>query len=411
MEGFGALVGLDWGDARHEVVLWDVGSERRECAQLEQTAWAIHRWAAELAKRYPGQKVAVAIEQSRGAVFDALIGYEFVKLYPINPRSAARYREAFRPSAAKDDSTDAAALLDMLRKHGEELRPFVPDDAQTRLLRLLVEDRRTLVDERTKRIQRLQDRLKSYFPQALGWAGGLDTEQAYDFLDRWPRLESVKEARPSTVREFYRRRAHGKPWIDRKLEEIDEAVPLVRDEAIVSAAVMMVRGEVALLRALGGQIREYDERIETVFNEHADAEIFRSFPGAGQQLAPRLAAAFGSVRDRYARAVEVSERSGIAPVLQRSGKTAVVKMRWACPTFLRQTFHEYAKSSIQHSAWARECYAQQRARGQDAQAAIRALAYRWIRVLFACWKNRTRYDEAFYLQQLARRGSPLAKLV
>ena len=82
-------------------------------------------------------------------------------------------------------------------------------------------------------------------------------------------------------------------------------------------------------------------------------------------------------------------------------------MRWACPKFLRQTFHEYARVSIGQSVWARAFYKQQRARGHGHHEAIRTLAYRWIRVLYACWKDHTAYDEARYLQQLAKRGSPL----
>jgi hypothetical protein len=98
----------------------------------------------------------------------------------------------------------------------------------------------------------------------------------------------------------------------------------------------------------------------------------------------------------------------MAPVLRRSGKTALVQMRWACPHFLRQTFHEFARVSIGQSAWARAFYKQQRARGHGHHQAIRTLAYRWIRILYTCWKNSVPYDEGRYLQQLARRGSPLA---
>ena len=38
----------------------------------------------------------------------ALMQYEFLVLYPVNPKALARYREVFAPSGAKDDPTDAA---------------------------------------------------------------------------------------------------------------------------------------------------------------------------------------------------------------------------------------------------------------------------------------------------------------
>jgi transposase len=405
---FRALVGLDWGDTSHEVAVWD--EQRQTCTseRIEHTPAALRAWIAALHARFGGAPVAVAIEQSRGAVFDALSGYAFVTLYPINPRSAARYREAFHPSLSKDDATDAASLLDLLRKHRTELRPFVPDDASTRLLRLLTEDRRELVDQRTQHVQRLTDRLKTYYPQALGWAGALTTGQACEFLERWPSLEAVQKARPAAIRAFYERHRHAAPWIDQRLTDIRAAVAFHHEPTIMTAAVMMVASEVAQIRALTASIATYDEKIAAVFAAHQDAPIFASFPGAGEQLAPRLAAAFGTDRARVDSALTVATRCGIAPVVRRSGKTATVHMRWACPKFLRQTFHEYARVSIGYSTWARAFYKQQRARGHSRHEAIRTLAYRWIRVLYACWNNHTIYDEARYLQQLAMRGSALA---
>lgn len=405
---FRALVGLDWGDTSHEVALWDEQQQIGMSERVEHTPAALRRWIEELQARLGGGPIAVAIEQSRGAVFDALSGYPFVTLYPVNPRSAARYREAFHPSLSKDDPTDAASLLDLLRKHRDELRPFVADDASTRLLRLLTEDRRELVDQRTQHVQRLTDRLKTYYPQALRWAGALTTAQACDFLDRWPALETIQRARPSAIRAFYERHHHAAAWIDRRLAEIRAEIAFHDDQVITDTAVLLVGSEVAQIRALNASIATYDEKISSAFAVHQDASIFASFPGAGQQLAPRLAAAFGTDRDRFDSAMNVATRSGIAPVLRRSGKTATVHMRWACPKFLRQTFHEYARVSIGYSVWARAFYKQQRARGHGQHEAIRTLAYRWIRVLYACWKHRTSYDEARYLDQLAKRGSPLA---
>ena len=406
---FGVLVGLDWGDTSHQVALWD--ERRKACTseRIEHTPAALRGWVEALHARLGGARIAVAIEQSRGAVFDTFAGYAFVTLYPVNPRSAARYREAFHPSLSKDDPTDAASLLDLLRKHRNELRPFVPDDGSTRLLRLLTEDRRELVDQRTQHVQRVTDRLKTFYPQALRWAGALTTAQACDFLDRWPTLQAIQRARTSAIRAFYERHRHAAASIDQRLAEIRREVAFHDEPVITHAAVLFVASELAQIRALNASIAAYDEKISSAFASHQDAPIFASFPGAGQQLAPRLAAAFGTDRTRFHSAINIATRSGIAPVLRRSGKTASVHMRWACPRFLRQTFHEYARVSIGQSAWARAFYKQHRARGHGHHEAIRALAFRWIRILYACWKNHTPYDETRYLQQLAKRGSALAQ--
>jgi hypothetical protein len=113
-------------------------------------------------------------------------------------------------------------------------------------------------------------------------------------------------------------------------------------------------------------------------------------------------------RDSYHNASEVQTYSGIAPVMEKSGKKQWIHFRWACPKFLRQSFHEWASHSIGYSVWARNYYQQQRNKGQDHHAAVRALAFKWIRITFRCWKDRVAYDESKYLTSLARRGSPLA---
>jgi hypothetical protein len=43
---------------------------------------------------------------------------------------------------------------------------------------------------------------------------------------------------------------------------------------------------------------------------------------------------------------------GIAPVKQASGRSVWIHMRWACPKFLRQTFHELARTSLRFCVWA-----------------------------------------------------------
>lgn len=413
MEEYAALIGLDWASEKHDVWRWDAATGESRHRVVAHTPEALAEWLGELQAQYPGRRLAVCLEQSRGALIYALMGHAFLDLYPINPVTLAKYREAFAPSRAKDDPGDARLLAEVLRLHGDKLSVWKPDDEQTRLLGFLNEERRKAVDLRTKLVLRLQAALRLYFPQALEWAGvDLHTPLACDWLLKWPTLESIRRARPQTVRAFYYAHNGRRPdLVERTVAAIAVAKPLTRDAAVIEANHLTVRMLARQLRSLHDSVAEYDKRIALLFRQHPDAFLFESLPGAGATIAPRLLNAFGSDRARYATAQEIQTYSGVAPVIERSGKSCWTHWRWNCPKFLRQTFHEFAKSSILYSGWARAYYDLQKRRGKGHNAAIRALAFKWIRIIHRCWQTRIPYDEGLYLQALERRGSPLVALV
>lgn len=101
------------------------------------------------------------------------------------------------------------------------------------------------------------------------------------------------------------------------------------------------------------------------------------------------------------------------PRLQVEAEHQLMRRSWflpwciASPTFLRQTFVEWAGSTIPRSYWAGAYYRQQRNKGCSDRVAVRALAFEWIRILYRRWKTHTPYDESVYLTALRRRGSPL----
>jgi transposase len=408
-----ALIGIDWADAHHDVALQVAGATAIEQTRLAHTPNALAAWLAELAERFAGRPVGIALETSRGPLVHALLAAPFVVLYPVNPRSLQRFREAFAPSGAKDDAPDACLLLELLAKHRDRLAPWVPDDAATRTLRGLVERRRTAVELRTQLTLTLQATLKGYFPQALTWAGtDLTSPLACAFLERWPTLDALQRARPTTVRHFYtthhcRRAAR----IDAHLAAMAIATPLTRDPAVLEPSVLFVRLLVGQLRALGPGIAALDAAIAAGFAAHAEAALFAALPGAGPALAPRLLVAFGTDRQRFPAAADLQQCAGIAPVTVRSGQSCHVHWRWSVSTFLRQTFHEFAHHSILHCPWARAFYHTQRAHGKTHHVAVRALAFKWIRILWRCWQERTPYDDARYARALAHRGSPLAAML
>jgi transposase len=404
-----AFVGLDWADQKHAVALQEAGSDQRQHFALEQSPEALQSWIQSLRERFGGRPVAVAVEQKRGALIYALMHAEFLHLYPVNPVTVAKMRKAFYPSGAKDDPEDADLLLDILLLHRHHLRLWIPDDALTRSIQLLTEDRRRVVDERTALTNQLMAVLKTYFPQALDWFGDLHSVRVCAFLQRWPSLQQFKQATPSSIRKFYKQQGfRGDQKLTQLLDNIKKAQPLTHDSAVLLSSSMKLDTLVQQIPLLTQAIQRYDDKITALFEQHDDSTLFGSFPGAGSALGPRLLAAFGSNRDRFEFASEMQEMAGIAPVTEKSGKTISIRWRLACPKFLRQTFQEFAGSSILQSGWARAYYDQLRKRGKSHHATLRSLAFKWIRIMFRCWKDRKPYDDVIYCKSLKLRRSPLA---
>jgi transposase len=407
-----AYIGLDWADKQHAISLRAAGSKKVERLKLANNPEAIMEWIAELRTRFKGAKVGIALEQSKGPVISALMCHEFIVLYPVNPSTLARYRAAFRPSGAKDDPSDADYLEELVELHRNKLKAWLPEDEEIRLLKMLTEGRRKFVDQKTTLTNQLIAILKQYYPQAIELAGDLDTMRACALLDKWTTLDDLKKTSTEDLTRFYEQQGYrGKDKIQERVQRAVNAVPLTTDRAIVEASAMIVKVIVGQLKPLIAMIDEIDRRIDESFKTNPYREIFISLPGAGKVLAPRLSAVLGSDRDRFQSALDLQRLSGIAPVTERSGDSLWVHKRWACNHFVRQTFHEFAGHSISQSRWARAFYAEQRKRGKGHHAAVRALAYKWIRIIYRCWQDKAPYSEEKYIDTLKRRGSRLAALI
>ena len=410
-EAYAALIGIDWADQQHDYCLGVVGSDAVEFGVIASPPEDVAAWINQLRKRFKGQQIALCLEQSKGALIHQLMSVEFIDLYPINPQALAHFRKAFAVSGAKDDPIDAQLMWEYLLKHRDRLRVWKPEDVDTRMLALLVEDRRKTLDLRTKLSNKLTATLKGYFPQALTLMGTkVASPMACDFLQRWTSLGAIKKCRDHTLETFYtQHQVRNRTKIEARIALIRESVPLVEDAAIVETSVLKVRSLSRQIACLNEDIDEYEQFIAALFETHPERDLFDALPGAGDALAPRLLVAMGTDRERFDAADEVATFSGIAPVTERSGQHTWIHWRLACSKFLRQTFHEFANMSRHQSPWANAYYEMQRARGKSHHAALRALAFKWIRIIYHCWKQQEVYDEAQYLTSLEKRNSPLIK--
>ena len=234
-EAFAAFVGLDWGDATHDICVPVAGSTRREFLRLAHRPAVIDAWVCTLRTRFNGQPLAICLERNKGPIVSALQHYDFLGLFPVNPLTVAKYREAFTPSRAKDDPTDAALQVERLLKHRDKLTPLIPQSPTMRALAQLVEHRRRLVGDKVRLTHRLTSALKHSFPHVLQWFQDKDTAIFCDFLSRWPTLKAAQRARRATLERFSRaHRVRSADVITTRIEPIKNAVALTTDEGVIA---------------------------------------------------------------------------------------------------------------------------------------------------------------------------------
>ena len=406
------VVGLDRSDKKADLHFIDTRTGQRRSQTMDTSPEALWEWLLELRQQQAHARVALCLEQPAVHLIAFLEAYEWITLYPINPITLQKFREAFVTSRAKDDAKDAQYLAELLLTHHHQLQPWAPEDSPTRAVQQLVVHRRAVVDERTGLTNRLMALLKQYFPQALVLCGDeLWRPLATRFLLKWPSLQALQRAQPAGLKQFYY--LHGSRsarLLERRLALVQQAVAVTEEPALLESFALRVQLICRELQLIVRTIARYDQQIAQAYAAHPDREIFASLPGAGAVLGPRLLASLGAQRQRFETAAELQHYTGVAPVTKRSGGSCYIHRRYLCPKFHRQSFHEYAKESILWSRWAAAYYLQQRTKGSPYHTAVRALAFKWQRVIWRCWQDRRPYDERIYEAALCKNGSPLVAL-
>src|SRR3954451_11544371 len=237
---YAALVAIDWADKKHYWALITPGG-KPERGILENTPEAVEAWAVELSARFGDRPIALALEQRKGALVAMLSKYKDIHLFPVHPRTLAKFRQALYPSGSKDDRKDTDLLLEILSKHRAHLRRLDPDTTEMRLLQFQVENRRKLVDERTALGQRLLSAVKVYFPQIARWFTEVSSELVCDLLSQWPTLEDLQKVRPARLEKFLREhRWSDDEKIQKRIAQIRQSIPATADRAVIGSSRVLV---------------------------------------------------------------------------------------------------------------------------------------------------------------------------
>ena len=164
------------------------------------------------------------------------------------------------PSGAKDDPMDAELALDMMLNYPNKVKPLRPCSDGSRTLALLVEQRRSLVEDRRRNTNRLINALKQYNPQPLEWLCHRDTELFCDFLIKWPALHTVKRARTtSIVKCFQARGGNAVSNTEKRVKAINVEIPLTQKHSVILPHKLLVVALCKQILMLIDNIRIYDK--------------------------------------------------------------------------------------------------------------------------------------------------------
>lgn len=384
-------VGIDIAKEVHWVTAIDDYGEIRLDHRLDNTPAAIEALIGEL--RALEGEVVIGLDMVGGiaGLAAAMLAAAGFRLVHVPGLAVNRARQGTTGGESKSDPRDARVIADQTRIR-RDLRPIEAGTELDLEIRLLAKRRRDLVDDQTRRLNRLRDLLVSIFP-------GL--ERALDFTTKGALWLVSKYVTPAELREASRRK------VVRHLQRAGGLpnVKTLADAALAAAEAQRIaisgeRMSAVLIRELAVEalttrerIATLDRELETLLQHCPNAVLIRSLPGMGVVLTAEFIAEVGSVH-RFSSADALAAAAGLAPVLRQSGKVRFLKRPTGGNKALKRVFYQSAFCSLQ-TADSRAFYDRKRKEGKRHHQALVALARRRINVLWAMLKDRQPFQAGF----------------
>lgn len=389
------FVGDDWAEDHHDVHVMDAAGNRLAARRLPEGLTGVSRLHGLLAEHAeePGQ-VVVGIETDRGLWVHALLaaGYQ---VYAINPLAAARYRDRHQMSGAKSDAGDAKVLADLVRTDRHNHRPVAGDSDPAEAIKVLARGHQNLIWARTRQTNMLRSALREYYPTALEAFSDLHDRDALAVLGRAPSPEQGARLSRSSIRTVLARGGRQRN-LDARAEQIQTVLQrreLVASNPVAAAYAATTLAAVGIIGELNRQIADLEAQLATHFEQHPDADIYRSLPGLGVVLGARVLGEFGDDPNRYADAKCRKNYAGTSPLTVASGRKRAVLARHVRNRRLYDAIDAWAFAAISTSPGCRAFYDHRRAAGDLHHQALRALGNRLVGILHGCLHHHTRYDE------------------
>lgn len=391
-------LGIDWATDKHDLCL--MAEDGRVISQFVINHDMIG--FTELDKILQTlSDVRINIERSDGLLVDWLVQQDY-ELY-ITPPQVLAHR---RPTRVKDDKGDAFLLAYLLRLQDPNCRPyFQQSHIVTHLKQLARAYDWTLTHQRRLGNQLIAN-LRQYYPLPLTLFSKAHSLITLAFLDQYPTPQDAETITYPELEQFLRSQKYSHI---KRLDLLYQRLKVPMPRASMQAGyIEHVKMMIPLLRMLYPQKNALVKEMKQTFLKHPEAEWWLSFPGTNGPLTPaRLLAWVGDDRQRFPTAKTLQAVAGTVPITRRSGKTKIVEFRTACSHPLRSAVDDLARQSVRHSGWARAYFQEQIQRGHSSSRAYRALANRWMKIIWTLWQRREPYDEAVHVANRSRKGKHL----
>src|SRR3954454_8632849 len=256
-------------------------------------------------------------------------------LVRVPPKLMAPGRRAGR-ARGKSDPIDALAIARAALREPDLSRPRL-DEKVFRDLKLLVDHRDDLVDQRRRTQQRLRWHLHALDPTFV---------VPLRMLGRASHLERVSR------------------WLARQKQELQ---------------VRIARDLVAACRSLNRTIAELDQELEQRTAQIAPALL--ELPGCAAVTAAKLLAEIGPI-DRFKTDAQLARHSGVAPLEASSGRTQRHRLDRGGNRQLNSALYRIAITQARYHPGARAYLERKQAEGKSRREAIRCLKRLLVRVVF-----------------------------
>ncbi len=393
-------VGIDWADVNHAIHITDNSAEKIDAFSVKHSLSGMetilkHVYRLTMDKN----RILFALETDKGLLVNFLLDNGFT-VFAINPKSVDRFRDRYDPSRNKTDPIDAMLLADILRTDRHRFRAILPESDNLRELKILTRDHKALITTRTRLVNQLIACLKSYYPLGLELFCDVKQQISLDFLLSFPNPTTAQKLTLHQLKAFLSEHHYSHPRRIKTILEKLKTPQIPVEPFIIKAKSKRMLQLLANIKAANTHINEYEKEITAILKSHPDSKTFLSLPGADTTLAARILSELGDNRDRYKNYNDVQCEAGTAPVTKQSGKYRHVVFRRACKKLFRDAMQQFAFSSTRQCQWASSYYTSQRQRGKTHSQATRALANKWLKIIYTMWQSRQPYDEQLHIKML-----------